>query len=226
MAGLGVKKFNPGDILSAADVNGYFMDQSIGHFDDAAARSTFFGSNPTLLFAGRLTYLRDTESIWIYDGANWTEQTAIIADNSVSALKLQTDSVETLKIKDGNVTTEKIADSAITNDKLAPVNNGTFTPISGTTYTIALADFFKTKTFTSSSAVTVTIPSNATLPGFSIGTEIYFLQLGTGQVGFSPASGVTLRSDSSRTKIKTQYSSVSLLKIDTNEWVLTGNLGA
>ena len=225
MAGLGVKKFNPGDILSAADVNGYFMAQSIGHFDDATARSAFFGANPTLLFAGRLTYLRDTESIWIYDGANWTEQTAIIADNSISALKLQTDSVETVKIKDLNVTTAKIADSAITSEKLAPINNGTFTPVSGTTYTIALADFFKTKTFTSSSAVIVTIPANATT-AFSIGTEIYFLQLGTGQVGFSPAAGVTLRSDSSRTKIKTQYSSVSLLKIDTNEWVLTGNLGA
>ena len=225
MAGLGVKKFNPGDILSAADVNGYFMAQSIGHFDDATARSTFFGANPLLLFAGRLTYLRDTESIWIYDGANWTEQTAIIANNSISALKLQTDSVETVKIKDLNVTTAKIADNAITSEKLAPINNGTFTPVSGTTYTIALADFLKTKTFTSSSAVTVTIPANATT-AFSIGTEIYFLQLGTGQVSFSSAVGVTLRSDSGRTKIKTQYSSVSLLKIDTNEWVLTGNLGA
>ena len=129
MAGLGVKKFNPGDILSAADVNGYFMAQSIGHFDDATARSTFFGANPTLLFAGRLTYLRDTESIWIYDGANWTEQTAIIATDSISALELKTNSVETVKIKDLNVTTAKIADNAITSEKLAPINTLSAEPI-------------------------------------------------------------------------------------------------
>ena len=88
-----------------------------------------------------------------------------------------------------------------------------------------LTDAAKTLRTTSSSATTVTVPNNGTV-AFPTGTEIYVMQYGSGQVSFSAASGVTLRSDSSRVKIKTQYSSASLLKIDTNEWVLTGNLGA
>ena len=113
MAGLGVKNFTAGDILTAADVNGYFMAQSVGHYDDAVARSTFFGANPGLLFEGRLTYLRDTGSIWIYDGANWTEQTAIIADGGVTEVKLRqvsgSEAVVETAIRDEAVTSAKLA---------------------------------------------------------------------------------------------------------------------
>jgi len=118
MAGLGVKNFSAGDILTAADVNGYFMAQSVGHYDDAVARSAFFGANPALLFEGRLTYLRDTNSIWIYDGANWNEQTAIIADGSITATKLGTGAVTATKIGTGAVTENKIGTEAVTSDKI------------------------------------------------------------------------------------------------------------
>jgi len=117
MAGLGAKNFSAGDILTAADVNGYFMAQSVAHYDDAAARSTFFGANPALLFEGRLTYLRDTGSIWIYDGADWTEQTAIVADGGVTAVKLRqvsgSEAVVEAAIRDEAVTSAKIKNLTI-----------------------------------------------------------------------------------------------------------------
>jgi hypothetical protein len=227
MAGLGLKKFQSGDILTHIDVNGYFMSQVVAYFATVSARTAFFttSGNEVLLFAGRLVYMGDSNSIWIYNGAEWTEQTAIVADGSISSIKLRTvsgsEAVVTTSIRDSAVTSAKIAASSITYDKFAPTQIDT---ISGTTYTLALADANKTLKTTSSSATTITVPANGTI-AFPIGTEIYILQYGSGQVTVSAASGAVVRSDSSRVKIKTQYSSVSLLKIDTNEWVLTGNLG-
>jgi hypothetical protein len=38
MAGLGRRVFSAGEVLTAANVNGYLMDQSVMVFDDDAAR--------------------------------------------------------------------------------------------------------------------------------------------------------------------------------------------
>jgi hypothetical protein len=42
--GLGRKVFTAGDILAAADVQGYLMDQSIMVFSNAAARTAAIGT--------------------------------------------------------------------------------------------------------------------------------------------------------------------------------------
>jgi hypothetical protein len=69
MSGLGFKTFTAGDVLTAADVNGYLMSQAVMVFDDAAARTTAL---PTPA-EGMVTYLKDTDSFWSYDGSNWVE---------------------------------------------------------------------------------------------------------------------------------------------------------
>jgi hypothetical protein len=74
----------------------------------------------------------------------------------------------------------------------------------------------------SSSAETVTIPLNGTVP-FPIGTVIYIYQMGTGQVTISPAVGVTLRSSNAEYKTNLQYSVIVLRKRLTNEWVMWGD---
>jgi len=68
MAGLGRKVFSAGDVLAAADVDGYLMDQSVMVFASSAARSSALG---TAVSAGMFTYLQDTASFEGYNGTTW-----------------------------------------------------------------------------------------------------------------------------------------------------------
>jgi hypothetical protein len=72
MAGAGAKLFVSGDVLTAAQVNTYLMDQTIMRFADEAARTAAFGGvgEPTLA-EGMMSYLMDTNSVQVYDGTEW-----------------------------------------------------------------------------------------------------------------------------------------------------------
>lgn len=65
-AGLGFKTFNTGDVLSAADTNGYLM-QGVLVFADAAARTAAITSPQE----GQTSYLKDTDVIQVYSGSAW-----------------------------------------------------------------------------------------------------------------------------------------------------------
>jgi hypothetical protein len=69
-AGLGFKDFVTGEVLTAADVDGYLM-QGIWVFDDAAARDAAVTSPQE----GNACYLKDTNevlSVWVaYSGSVW-----------------------------------------------------------------------------------------------------------------------------------------------------------
>jgi len=68
MAGLGKKTFAVNEVLTAADVNGYLMDQSIMVFDNSAARSSAIPSPDE----GMVTYLKDTNAVEVFDGTAFT----------------------------------------------------------------------------------------------------------------------------------------------------------
>jgi hypothetical protein len=69
MAGLGKKTFTAGAVLTASDVNGYLMEQSVMVFASAAARSSAIPS-PS---AGMVTYLTDTNVMQAYNGTAYAE---------------------------------------------------------------------------------------------------------------------------------------------------------
>jgi hypothetical protein len=69
MAGAGYKLFNTGDVLTAAQVNTYLMQQSVMVFADSAARTTALSG---VLAEGMLSYLIDTNAVEKYDGASWS----------------------------------------------------------------------------------------------------------------------------------------------------------
>jgi hypothetical protein len=77
----------------------------------------------------------------------------------------------------------------------------------------------------SSSPVDLTIPLDA-FSGytFPIGTQIVFVQLGVGQVTVRTQEGVLLRSEGTRITTKARFAVGSLIKLATNEWLLSGNL--
>jgi hypothetical protein len=72
-------------------------------------------------------------------------------------------------------------------------------------------------------ANTLTIPTNLVVP-FPIGTQILIAQYGAGQTTVTAAVGVTLRSSGGKTKIAAQYGLATLIKRDTNEWYLAGDI--
>ena len=85
----------------------------------------------------------------------------------------------------------------------------------GTTYTLVLTDAGKTVTLNNASAVTVTVPTNASV-AFETGTQIEFTNKGAGVVTISPAGGVTLNNSTTIA----QNGTVSIRKLDTNTWVM------
>jgi hypothetical protein len=76
----------------------------------------------------------------------------------------------------------------------------------------------------SGSAMTLTIPTDATL-NFPIGTSLDILQTSTGQVTFAGAAGVTVNATPGL-KLRTTFSSATLFKRAANTWVVYGDLTA
>ena len=81
-AGLGYKEFSTGDVLTAADANGYLASQVVMVFASAAARTSAIASPQE----GMISYLKDTNSTEYYSGSAWVA----IAGASTSGLVLIT----------------------------------------------------------------------------------------------------------------------------------------
>lgn len=67
MPGLGRKVFVAGDILTAAQVQGYLQDQAIMVFADSAARGSAIPSPSQ----GMFSYLTNDSTLYTYDGSSW-----------------------------------------------------------------------------------------------------------------------------------------------------------
>ena len=83
MAGAGAKLFVSGDVLTAAQVNTYLMDQSIMRFADVATRTAAFGgAGEKVLAEGQFAYIEATDELQYYDGAAWAEVAGGVAGDS------------------------------------------------------------------------------------------------------------------------------------------------
>lgn len=95
---------------------------------------------------------------------------------------------------------------------------------SGTAYTLVLGDAGKLVTCENASAITLTIPANASV-AFDTGTVIAVAQLGAGLVTVAGASGVTVNGVTPGDNDLTgQWATASLTKLATDTWLLSGGL--
>jgi hypothetical protein len=69
MAGLGRKAFSAGEVLTAVNVQGYLMDQTVMVFTNATARDAALTSPSSGMFA----YLTATTVLTYYNGSAWGE---------------------------------------------------------------------------------------------------------------------------------------------------------
>jgi len=94
----------------------------------------------------------------------------------------------------------------------------------GTTYTLVLTDVSKLVTLSNASAITMTVPLNSSV-AYPTGTQILLYNKGAGQVTVAATGGVTIRT-SSTLLMREQYSMATLVKIATDEWIISGDMEA
>ncbi len=101
------------------------------------------------------------------------------------------------------------------------------TTISAKTASYTLANLNERDTIieiSNAGATTLTIPTDATL-NFPVGTTLDIIQTGAGQVTIAGAGGVTVNATPGL-KLRTQWSSATLLKRAANTWLVYGDLSA
>ena len=89
-------------------------------------------------------------------------------------------------------------------------------------YTLAIADSFKMIEMSAGGTLTIPLDSNVNFP---IGTAIDILQTSSSQVTLAGESGVTVNATPGL-KIRTQWSSATVVKRAANTWVAMGDLVA
>ena len=88
----------------------------------------------------------------------------------------------------------------------------------GTTYTLVLTDAGKQVTLNNASAVTLTVPANATV-AFAVGAKIQLINLGAGVVTVAGTGAATIYNSTLDLSLN-QYAVATLYKTATDTWVL------
>lgn len=155
-------------------------------------------ANPTHLRTG-IQWIDTTSSPYV-----WKRRNA--ANDGWDTLgKIRTDAQFNTDV-DGRITAANLA------TKNAEINAQT-----GTTYTLVAADNGKVVTCSNAGGITVTVPS-----GLGAGFNCLVVQLGAGQVTFSPSS-TTVNNRQSHTKIAGQYGIATLVAYVANTFALGGD---
>jgi hypothetical protein len=161
-------------------------------------------------------------------------------DTLVSATNIKTIEGQSL-LGSGNIDLAKgdvgLGNVDNTSDANKPVSTATQTALDAKTnklvttnrqtasYTLVLGDADKLVEINNASANNLTVPLNSSV-AFSTGTQILLAQYGAGQTTIVATSGVTIRSNGAKLKLNVQYSGATLIKIDTNEWYLFGDIAS
>lgn len=90
-------------------------------------------------------------------------------------------------------------------------------------YQIVLSDAIKLILMNVGTANNLTIPLNSSV-AFPIGTQICIGQYGAGQTTIVATLGVTIRSSGGKLKLSGQYSMATIIKIGSDEWILSGDI--
>jgi hypothetical protein len=150
-----------------------------------------------------------------------TVQATAVAGTTTLTLPAATDTLV------GRATTDTLTNKTLTSPTLSTptINdarqNITLNAQTGTTYTLVLTDNGRLVTLSNASAITLTVPTNASV-AYATGAVINIQQIGAGQVTVAGDTGVTVTGTG--TKLRTQYSAAALVKTGTDSWTLIGDI--
>ena len=200
--------FQVNQVLTAAQVNTFLMNQAVMRFADSAARSSALG---TAVAEGMVSYLDDTDALEVYNGTAWVGGGDITAVTAGTAL--------TGGGTGGDVTLDVDLDAVFAN----PLAN--FVTDATTARTVTSADQGKTIRFTSASATTVTVDLST---DFEVGARVDIIADGAGALTVTASGATVAAAETSTTSgsftIGLQYSAATLLCVATDEYRLIGNV--
>ena len=204
-AGLGFKTFTTGEVLTAADTNGYLM-QGVLVFADAAARDAAITSPAE----GQFAFTKDDNSLFYYSGAAWVASGAT-----------------------GDVTGVTAGIGITVTDPTGPVPTVALaaTTYSAKTAAYTFADGDQGDIFSMNNAATqqFNIPTDATFD-FAVGTEInVFWITGAGQptIGAVTPGTTTVISTgatSATPKLRVANSGATCKKLAADSWIVFGDI--
>jgi len=165
--------------------------------------------------------------------SNYNDIAAFV--NALAAgTNFDTGAIDAIDIANGAVTTPKLATSLNLTTPNIGVATATSIASSGNvvyqttinpqiaSYTLLLIDNGCIVEISSATSVNLTVPPNASV-AFPVGTTIYILQTGAGQITVVPDGGVTVNATPGL-KTRTQWAMASLVKRATNSWILVGDI--
>jgi len=159
-------------------------------------------TSPSSPVTGQAWFDSSTNILKVYSGSSWISTTIDLSSYATQSYV-------------GNAANIPTLDST----KVPTISINTQTE----SYTLVLTDAGKLIYIDSSIDFSLTIPTNSSV-AYPIGTKIDIVQAGVGVVTVSPESGVTMNSESSKTKILARYCGASLVKTSTDTWILLGAL--
>ena len=203
-AGLGFKTFTTGEVLTAADTNGYLM-QGVLVFASSAARASAITSPQE----GQYSYLKDTDALEYYSGTAWVG--APVGD--ITAVTTAAGSGLS-----GGASSGAVALSL----------SSTYTAKTAA-YTFVAGDEYNLFSMNNASTAQFNIPTDATY-NFAVGTEFnVFWITGAGQptIGAVTPGTTTVISTgatSATPKLRVANSGATCKKLAANSWIVFGDI--
>ena len=196
------KVFTAGEVLTAANVQGYLMDQSVMVFAGTAARSSAIGT-PS---AGMVSFRSDGTAWEGYNGSTWGP---LVSIDTSSFLTASSTATLTNKSIDGNQLVTVVNTIAAT----------------ATTYTASAADRNELIYSLATAAATITVPDV-----FNIGDRIDIIRDAAGTVVIAAGTGVSSWAGAGTAgtavtfKIDQQYNAATVLKVAANSYRVIGKI--
>jgi hypothetical protein len=155
------------------------------------------------------------------DGTNYSTMAPIDSPTFTGTVTLPTGTVTSAMILDGTIANADISTTAaIAQGKIAD----TTINAQSASYTLVLDDKNKLVEMNSVSGNTLTVPPNSSV-AFPVGSTLTILQTGAGQCTLTAGAGVTVNGTPGL-KLRTTWSSATLIKRATDTWVALGDLVA